>query len=44
MSFALEQSPTTGDEVITNYTINFGQKKKKCCSKHSIQTDLNNPI
>ena len=22
--FALEQSPTTGDEVITNYTINFG--------------------
>src|SRR3546814_18195642 len=24
MSFALEQSPTTGDEVITNYTINFG--------------------
>ncbi len=24
MSFSLEQSPTTGDEVITNYTINFG--------------------
>ncbi|MEQ1540615.1 MAG: NADH-quinone oxidoreductase subunit D [Novosphingobium sp.] len=24
MSFTLEQSPTTGDEVITNYTINFG--------------------
>src|SRR3546814_103547 len=24
MSFALEQSPTTGDEVVTNYTINFG--------------------
>jgi NADH:ubiquinone oxidoreductase subunit D len=24
MSFALEQSPTTGDEVISNYTINFG--------------------
>ena len=23
-SFAIEQSPTTGDEVITNYTINFG--------------------
>ena len=22
--FALEQSPTTGDEVISNYTINFG--------------------
>ncbi|MGE8140766.1 NADH-quinone oxidoreductase subunit D [Novosphingobium sp. NPDC080210] len=24
MSFTLEESPTTGDEVITNYTINFG--------------------
>ena len=24
MSFSLEQSPTTGDEVISNYTINFG--------------------
>ena len=24
MSMLLEQSPTTGDEVITNYTINFG--------------------
>ncbi len=24
MSLSLEQSPTTGDEVITNYTINFG--------------------
>ncbi|MBA3055931.1 MAG: NADH-quinone oxidoreductase subunit D, partial [Sphingomonadales bacterium] len=24
MSMQLEQSPTTGDEVITNYTINFG--------------------
>jgi NADH-quinone oxidoreductase subunit D len=24
MSFQLEQSPTTGDEVISNYTINFG--------------------
>ncbi|WP_310533056.1 NADH-quinone oxidoreductase subunit D [Novosphingobium sp.] len=24
MSLQLEQSPTTGDEVITNYTINFG--------------------
>ena len=24
MSLNLEQSPTTGDEVITNYTINFG--------------------
>ena len=24
MSIELEQSPTTGDEVITNYTINFG--------------------
>ena len=24
MSFSLEESPTTGDEVITNYTINFG--------------------
>ncbi|PKB25562.1 NADH dehydrogenase subunit D [Novosphingobium kunmingense] len=24
MSFTLEQSPTTGDEVISNYTINFG--------------------
>ncbi len=24
MTFQLEQSPTTGDEVITNYTINFG--------------------
>jgi len=23
-SFAIEESPTTGDEVITNYTINFG--------------------
>ena len=22
--FQLEESPTTGDEVITNYTINFG--------------------
>jgi NADH-quinone oxidoreductase subunit D len=24
MSFQLEESPTTGDEVISNYTINFG--------------------
>ena len=24
MSLQLEQSPTTGDEVISNYTINFG--------------------
>jgi NADH-quinone oxidoreductase subunit D len=24
MSFTLEQSPTTGDDVIANYTINFG--------------------
>ena len=24
MSFSLEQSPTTGDEVIANYTLNFG--------------------
>ncbi|CAH0497039.1 NADH-quinone oxidoreductase subunit D [Novosphingobium sp. CECT 9465] len=24
MSLSLEQSPTTGDDVITNYTINFG--------------------
>lgn len=24
MSFQIEESPTTGDEVITNYTINFG--------------------
>ena len=24
MTLSLEQSPTTGDEVITNYTINFG--------------------
>jgi NADH:ubiquinone oxidoreductase subunit D len=24
VSLSLEQSPTTGDEVITNYTINFG--------------------
>src|SRR3954453_1237186 len=24
MSMQLEQSPTTGDEVISNYTINFG--------------------
>jgi len=24
VSFTLEESPTTGDEVITNYTINFG--------------------
>ena len=24
MSLQLEQSPTTGDDVITNYTINFG--------------------
>jgi NADH:ubiquinone oxidoreductase subunit D len=24
VSLTLEQSPTTGDEVITNYTINFG--------------------
>ena len=24
MSCTLEESPTTGDEVITNYTINFG--------------------
>ena len=23
MTLQLEQSPTTGDEVITNYTINF---------------------
>ena len=23
-SFVAEQSPTTGDEVISNYTINFG--------------------
>ena len=30
----LEESPTTGDEVITNYTINFGPQHpaaQACC-------------
>jgi hypothetical protein len=31
----LEESPTTGDEIITNYTINFGPQhppRTACCA------------
>jgi len=44
MSLSLEHSPTTGDEVITNYTINFGPQHPAAHGVLRMVTELDGEI
>ena len=44
MSVQLEQSPTTGDDVITNYTINFGPQHPAAHGVLRLVTELDGEI
>jgi NADH-quinone oxidoreductase subunit D len=44
VSLTLEQSPTTGDEIITNYTINFGPQHPAAHGVLRMVTELDGEI